>query len=92
MVTMEFMLTNLTIHKSFATCADLHRTVYAHAKVKAIELMVIDALVKASPYLPIASSIDQPSDFWKVLNILQAFDLKEGRDLILRIDRRDVYQ
>jgi hypothetical protein len=147
---------DLTIHKLFATRADLHRTVYTHAKVKvsgftkvsiaktnyicvqrentnicccflcqAIELMVLDALVKADPYLQIASSIDQPSEFWKVLSILQTFDvgdificqfgsdtltfqlddsilkiietssqqeLKESRDLILRIHRRDLYQ
>jgi hypothetical protein len=87
--------------------------------------MVLDALVKADPYLQIASSIDQPSEFWKVLSILQTFDvgdificqfgsdtltfqlddsilkiietssqqeLKESRDLILRIHRRDLYQ
>ncbi|XP_058776473.1 uncharacterized protein LOC131650781 isoform X1 [Vicia villosa] len=89
----------LTIHKLFATRADLHRTVYTHAKVKAIELMVIDALVKASPYLPIASSIDQPCDFWKlddtILKTIETSsqqELKESRDLILRIHRRDLYQ
>jgi hypothetical protein len=36
--------------------------------------MVLDALVKADPYLQIASSIDQPSEFWKVY-ILQTFDV-----------------
>ncbi|KAK2374535.1 hypothetical protein P8452_47127 [Trifolium repens] len=89
----------LTIHKLFATRADLHRTVYTHAKVKAIELMVLDALVKADPYLQIASSIDQPSEFWKlddsILKIIETSsqqELKESRDLILRIHRRDLYQ
>ncbi|KAK7307217.1 hypothetical protein VNO77_40079 [Canavalia gladiata] len=89
----------LTIHKLFATRADLHRTVYTHAKVKAIELMVIDALVKANPYLQIASSIHQPSDFWKlddsILKTIESSsqqELKESRDLILRIRRRDLYQ
>ncbi|KAL0450655.1 UNVERIFIED_CONTAM: Deoxynucleoside triphosphate triphosphohydrolase SAMHD1 [Sesamum latifolium] len=38
----------LTIHKLFATRADLYRTVYTHAKVKAIELMLVDALVSAN--------------------------------------------
>ncbi|XP_057751084.1 uncharacterized protein LOC130969403 isoform X3 [Arachis stenosperma] len=89
----------LTIHKLFATRADLHRTVYTHAKVQAIELMVIDALVKANPYLDIASSIHQPSEFWKLDDsILKAIEispreeLKESQDLIRRIRRRDIYQ
>ncbi|XP_027362816.1 deoxynucleoside triphosphate triphosphohydrolase SAMHD1 homolog [Abrus precatorius] len=89
----------LTVHKLFATRADLHRTVYTHAKVKAIELMVIDALVKANPYLHIASSIHQPSDFWKlddsILKTIESSsqqELKESRDLIMRIRRRDLYQ
>ncbi|CAJ2647576.1 unnamed protein product [Trifolium pratense] len=89
----------LTIHKLFATRADLHRTVYTHAKVKAIELMVLDALVKADPYLHIASSIHQPSEFWKLddsivkrIESSSEQELKESRDLILRIHRRDLYQ
>ncbi|KAK7407259.1 hypothetical protein VNO78_09012 [Psophocarpus tetragonolobus] len=89
----------LTVHKLFATRADLHRTVYTHAKVKAIELMVIDALVKANPFLQITSSIHQPSDFWKLSDsILKTIEsssqqeLKESRDLIQRIRRRDLYQ
>lgn len=40
---------------------------------QAIELMVIDALAKASPYLSLTSSIHQPSEFWKVLNTPQVF-------------------
>ncbi|KAK4261303.1 hypothetical protein QN277_004322 [Acacia crassicarpa] len=89
----------LTIYKLFATRADLHRTVYTHAKVKAIELMVVDALVKADPYLRLTSSIHEPSEFWKlddsVLKTIETSsgkELKESRDLILRIRRRDIYQ
>lgn len=29
--------------------------------------MVVDALVKANGFLGISSSIDEPSDYWKVL-------------------------
>ncbi|PHU27561.1 hypothetical protein BC332_05893 [Capsicum chinense] len=89
----------LTIHKLFATRADLHRTVYTHAKVKAIELMVVDALVKANDYLHIASHIEHPSQYWKIDDtILKTIEtapdpeLKESRDLILRVRRRDLYQ
>ncbi|KAI4314317.1 hypothetical protein L6164_027238 [Bauhinia variegata] len=89
----------LTIHKLFATRADLHRTAYTHAKVKAIELMVIDALVEANPHLGIASSIQDPSEFWKLddsilktIEVSSGKKLKSSKDLILRIRRRDLYQ
>ncbi|KAK7252371.1 hypothetical protein RIF29_36265 [Crotalaria pallida] len=89
----------LTTYKLFAIRADLHRTVYAHAKVKAVELMVIDALVKANPHFHITSAIHQPSDFWKfddsILKRIEYSDepeLQESRDLLLRIRRRDLYQ
>ncbi|XP_015578616.1 deoxynucleoside triphosphate triphosphohydrolase SAMHD1 homolog isoform X1 [Ricinus communis] len=89
----------LTVQKLFATRADMHRTVYTHAKVKAIELMVVDALSKANDYLGISSSIDDPSQFWKIddsiLKVVEtnpAKELKEARELIQRIRRRDLYQ
>ncbi|KAL9246498.1 hypothetical protein vseg_020025 [Gypsophila vaccaria] len=89
----------LTVHKLFVTRADLHRTVYTHAKVKGIELMVVDALLKANSHLNISSLVDDPAEFWKVDDtILKRIetdthpDLKEARDLILRIRRRDLYQ
>ncbi|KAL0421358.1 UNVERIFIED_CONTAM: Deoxynucleoside triphosphate triphosphohydrolase SAMHD1 [Sesamum latifolium] len=89
----------LTIHKLFATRADLHRMVYMHAKVKAVELMFVDAMTKANDVLCISSYIDEPAEYWKLDDtILKAIetsssqDLKESRDLILRIRRRELYQ
>ncbi|BBH00400.1 HD domain-containing metal-dependent phosphohydrolase family protein [Prunus dulcis] len=89
----------LTVHKLFATRADLYRTVYTHPKVKAIELMVVDALVKANDYLDIASHIEDPSQYWKlddtIIRTIETApneELKEARDLILRIRRRNLYQ
>ncbi|PKI55216.1 hypothetical protein CRG98_024507 [Punica granatum] len=89
----------LTIHKMFATRADLYRTVYTHPKVKAIELMIVDALVKANDYLQISSYIHDPREYWKlddtiIKTIETAPDqsLSESRDLILRIRRRELYQ
>ncbi|XP_030496702.2 uncharacterized protein LOC115712545 isoform X1 [Cannabis sativa] len=89
----------LTIHKLFATRADLHRTVYTHAKVKAIELMVVDALRKADSSYQIVSRAFRPSEFWKLDDsILKAIEtssepeLKEAKDLITRIRRRDLYK
>nr|GME09982.1 deoxynucleoside triphosphate triphosphohydrolase SAMHD1 homolog [Ipomoea batatas] len=70
-----------------------------HAKVKAIELMIVDALVKANNYLKITSYIDKPSQYWqlddtivKTIETSSCQELKESRDLILRIRRRDLYQ
>ncbi|OMO78204.1 hypothetical protein CCACVL1_14578 [Corchorus capsularis] len=89
----------LTIHKLFASRADMHRTVYTHAKVKAMELMVVDALTLANDELGISASIHEPSEFWKlddsILKQIETSDkqeLEDARDLILRIRRRDLYR
>ncbi|KAL8124385.1 hypothetical protein AgCh_012143 [Apium graveolens] len=89
----------LTVHKLFATRADLYRTVYTHSKVKAIELMIVDALVQANDYLEIASHIQDPSQYWKLddtiiktIETAPVQELKESKELILRIRRRDLYQ
>ncbi|KAK8693307.1 hypothetical protein V6N13_070896 [Hibiscus sabdariffa] len=89
----------LSIHKLFATRADLFRTVYTHSKVKAVELMVVDALLKANSYLEISSSIQDPSEYWKlddsIIKTIETApdeELRESRDLILRIRRRNLYQ
>ncbi|XVF19383.1 hypothetical protein REPUB_Repub11eG0106200 [Reevesia pubescens] len=81
-----------SIHKLFDTCADLYQTIYIHSKVKAIELMVVDALLKANSYLEVSSAILDPSNYWKlndtiIKTIKTAPDeeLKESRDLILCI-------
>ncbi|PPD87812.1 hypothetical protein GOBAR_DD15226 [Gossypium barbadense] len=89
----------LSIHKLFATRADLYRTVYTHSKVKAVELMIVDALLKANSYLEISSSIQDPSEYWKlddtIIKTIETApdeELRESRDLILRIRRRNLYQ
>ncbi|KFK33121.1 hypothetical protein AALP_AA6G333600 [Arabis alpina] len=87
------------VHKLFATRADLHRTVYTHPKVKAIELMMVDAMVKANDFLGISSLIDDPSQYWKLddtiiktIEIAPNKELAEAREIILRIRRRQLYQ
>ncbi|KAI5679195.1 hypothetical protein M9H77_10145 [Catharanthus roseus] len=89
----------LTIHKLFSSRANLHRTVYMHPKVKAIELMAVDAMIKANSCLDIVSCIDSPDEYWKlddtILKTIETSsqpELKESRDLILRIRKRDLYQ
>ncbi|TYI77254.1 hypothetical protein E1A91_D06G131700v1 [Gossypium mustelinum] len=58
----------LSIHKLFATRADLYRTVYTHSKVK-----LDDTIIKTIETTP-----DE--------------ELRESRDLILHIRRRNLYQ
>lgn len=89
----------LTVHKLFATRADLYRTVYVHPKVKAIELMIVDALVEANDYLQISSFIEDPSEYWKLDDsIIKTIEtapnqqLRESRNLIRRIRTRNLYQ
>ncbi|KAF3329007.1 deoxynucleoside triphosphate triphosphohydrolase SAMHD1 isoform X1 [Carex littledalei] len=89
----------LTVYKLFNTRADLHRTVYTHAKVKAVELMLVDALVKADNYLKISSYPLDPAEYWKLDDtIVKTIEtshnrqLKESRDILLRLRRRDLYR
>ncbi|OAO95680.1 hypothetical protein AXX17_AT5G37930 [Arabidopsis thaliana] len=89
----------LSVHKLFATRADLYRTVYTHSKVKAIELMIVDAMVKANNHLEISSMINDPSEYWKLddtilktIEIAPDPELAEAKELILRVRRRQLYQ
>ena len=47
----------------FSTRANLHNTVYTHKKGKAIEYMVVDALLAAEPVLNLSSKLDSAEDF-----------------------------
>jgi len=55
----------ITVYRLFQTRAELCRTVYTHAKVKALELMLVDALLLANDHLKLTSHIEGPSRFWK---------------------------
>ncbi|GJV33252.1 5'-3' exoribonuclease 3-like protein [Tanacetum coccineum] len=78
-----FSLKDITVRKLFYTHANLHRTVYTHAKVKEIELMFVDALVKANKYLQLDDSI------LKTIETDEADEHKGSRDIIRRIRKRD---
>lgn len=49
---------------SFFKCVEAFNSFSHH--VQAMELMIVDALVKANDYLQIASHIEHPSQYWKV--------------------------
>ncbi|XP_062191504.1 uncharacterized protein LOC133895289 isoform X2 [Phragmites australis] len=89
----------LSIHKLFTTRADLHRTVYTHAKVKAVELMLVDALIEANDYLGISLHANDPEDFWqlddtiiKSIETAPNNELKKAKEIIQRIRRRELYK
>ncbi|XP_057830386.1 uncharacterized protein LOC131041362 isoform X2 [Cryptomeria japonica] len=89
----------LNVHKLFETRADLFRGVYLHPKVKALELMLVDALILANGYLEISSLIHDPADYWKLddsilktIETASVKELKESQALILRMRRRDLYR
>ncbi|AQK89798.1 deoxynucleoside triphosphate triphosphohydrolase SAMHD1 homolog isoform X2 [Zea mays] len=89
----------LSIHKLFSTRADLHRTVYTHAKVKAVELMLVDALIEANDYLGISLHAHDPEDFWKlddtIIKTIETApnnELKKAKEIIQRIRRRELYK
>ncbi|CAI0462532.1 unnamed protein product, partial [Linum tenue] len=89
----------LTVYNLFSTRAEMHRTIYTHAKVKGIELMAVDALTKANEAFGIADAVQNPGEFWKLddtilkrIEVDERPELKEARDLVLRIRRRDLYQ
>ncbi|KAL3691952.1 hypothetical protein R1sor_005603 [Riccia sorocarpa] len=87
------------VYDLFVTRADLHRTVYTHPKVKAMELMVADAFLLADNYLLISDQIRSPEAFWKlddtILKAIETADQQElqaARQLVLRLRRRQLYQ
>ncbi|KAE8669565.1 HD domain-containing metal-dependent phosphohydrolase family protein isoform 4 [Hibiscus syriacus] len=81
---------------------DIHRLFSFNSRHLAnslFELMVVDALLKANSYLEISSSIQDPSEFWKlddtIIKTIETApdeELQDSRDLILRIRRRNLYQ
>lgn len=89
----------VNVYRLFQTRADLFRTVYTHAKVKALEYMLVDAFLLANNYLEISHQVFQPEDFWKlddtILKVIETSDrpeLEEARKIIIRMRRRDLYQ
>lgn len=53
----------MNLYELFHSRASMHRHVYTHKKAKAIEFMVVDALLAADPVLKISEKIYKPEDF-----------------------------
>ncbi|KAJ2724960.1 hypothetical protein GGI07_001622 [Coemansia sp. Benny D115] len=88
---------NLT--EMFHTRYSLHKRVYSHRAAKAIEFMIVDAMILANPVLKISDAIGDPRLYQRLTdNILrdieysQEPELQEARDIISRIYKRDIYR
>ncbi|CAG9461419.1 unnamed protein product [Pedinophyceae sp. YPF-701] len=52
-----------SLHDLFMTRAKLHQTVYTHPKAKAMEFMIVDALLAANKALGITDRVRDPDDY-----------------------------
>ncbi|KAG8784818.1 hypothetical protein FRC15_002546 [Serendipita sp. 397] len=77
----------------------LHKRVYTHHAAKAIEYMVVDALLAADPYLKISEQIDDPQRYvFLTDSILEEIErstqpeLSIARELVFRLRTRSLYK
>lgn len=77
----------------------LHKRIYNHKTAKAIEYMLIDAVLAAEPYLKIAEQIENPKQYVYLTDDIKLRiqsttepELQKARDLLYRIDTRDLYK
>ncbi|KAH7881867.1 hypothetical protein F5I97DRAFT_474016 [Phlebopus sp. FC_14] len=77
----------------------LHKRIYNHKTTKAIEYMIIDALLQAEPHMKIADLVNKPQKYvFLTDNLLNKIEesteeeLEEARAIIERIRTRDLYR
>ncbi|KAF8436802.1 hypothetical protein L210DRAFT_979380 [Boletus edulis BED1] len=87
------------IYELFYTRFSLHKRIYNHKTTKAIEYMVIDALLAAEPFLKIADLVENPKRYvFLTDNLLNRIEesteeeLEPARAIIERIRTRDLYK
>ncbi|KAJ1779606.1 hypothetical protein LPJ77_001234 [Coemansia sp. RSA 2523] len=88
---------NLT--EMFHTRYSMHKRVYSHRAAKAIEFMIVDAMLIADPVLHISQAVTDPRRYQTLTdNLLYEIErstepeLQAARDLIARIHVRDTYK
>ncbi|KAH7927042.1 HD-domain/PDEase-like protein [Leucogyrophana mollusca] len=86
------------IYELCYTRFSLHKRIYNHKTTKAIEYMVIDALLAAEPTMKIAENVDKPKRYVfltdDILSRIESTDddaLEESRAIIERIRTRELY-
>lgn len=77
----------------------LHKAFYNHKSAKAIEYMIVDALMSAEPHLKIAERVTDPKKFIHlsdiIMNTIEESDdpnLAEAQEIFTRIRHRDLYK
>jgi HD superfamily phosphohydrolase len=87
------------IYEMFHTRYMLHRSVYSHRVVKAIEYMICDVLCQADRHLGISEAVNDPSRFVHltdgILRTIEAStdpELEQARAIMHRIRKRDLYK
>ena len=87
------------LYALFWTRAQLHNTVYTHKKGKAIEYMVVDALLAAEESLDLFGKLQDVDSFLELDNTLirtiefsKDPGMNEAREIVKRIRRREIYK
>lgn len=93
-----------SFHDLFLTRAKLHQSVYSHPKGKAIEYMVVDALIEANHDLKISDLILDPDDFLTLNDSVleqienprfgsqvQSPSMDKAREIMKRLRHREIY-
>ncbi|KAG9105682.1 hypothetical protein FRC07_009124 [Ceratobasidium sp. 392] len=77
----------------------LHKMIYNHKSAKAVELMIIDALVQADPYLGLTDKIHKPDEYLYLNDSIlleiersKCPELAPSREIIRRIRTRQLYK
>eukprot|EP00003_Mantamonas_plastica_P028146 TRINITY_DN6268_c0_g1_i2.p1 TRINITY_DN6268_c0_g1~~TRINITY_DN6268_c0_g1_i2.p1 ORF type:complete len:108 (-),score=34.93 TRINITY_DN6268_c0_g1_i2:121-444(-) len=77
----------------------MFKQVYSHRVSKAVEYMIVDALVAANDLLAISDAVDHPDQYLTLtdhvireIEFSREQELEESREIIRRIRKRDLYQ
>jgi hypothetical protein len=77
----------------------LHKRIYSHKTTRAIELMLVDALLAADPYLNLSSQVYDPEKFLYLTDDIMSLierstdkNLEKSREIIERIRLRKLYK
>ncbi|KIJ33206.1 hypothetical protein M422DRAFT_35579 [Sphaerobolus stellatus SS14] len=88
-----------TVLSLFQERFNLHKTIYTHKTAKAIEFMIVDALIRADPYLQISGRINNPKRYTHLTDDIlleiersECEELQPSRDIIRRVRTRDLYK
>ncbi|KAF7319941.1 Ankyrin repeat protein [Mycena kentingensis (nom. inval.)] len=87
------------LHDIYRGRFELHKQHYNHKTAKAIEYMIVDALLLAEPHLKIADKIKDPKKFLHLTDSIEETikasddpELEASRAILQAIDHRDLYK